>query len=176
MTSADRASTSGTAPEWDTFTTRLTQTLAKLDERTYLVISAVGSNVFVQYHQTPDCLYAEAVANAYLPEQQQLGFEQVGAMRSLGWTPPDIRPGMLNWNQQVSWPARTADYRRLADASVATLRDVHRVPSPDRLVYRAWQEAERPPEGITYQLEDLAPQVPHVDLPGLGIPSAPCGG
>jgi hypothetical protein len=172
VTGAEPAPAAGSAPGWDEFTGRLARTLAELDERTYVVISAVGTNVFVQYHQAPDALYAEAVADAYLPEHQQLGFEQVDAMKSLGWTPPDIGPGMLNWNQQLPWPARTADYRRLAEASVAALRDIYRVPGPDQLVYRAWQEAERPPAGVTYHLEDLAPYVPHVDLPGLGIPAA----
>jgi hypothetical protein len=159
-------------PEWEEFTTRLAQTLAELDERTYVVVSAAGTNVFVQYRQAPDALYAEAVADAFLPEQQQLSFAQVDAMKGLGWTPPDIGPGMLNWNQQLPWPAHTADYRRLAEASVAALRDIYRVPSPDNLVYRAWQEAERPPEGVTYHLEDLAPYVPRVELPDLGLPAA----
>lgn len=156
---------------WAEFSARLAQTLERLGERTYLIISWAGTNVFVQYHQAPEALQAEAVADAYLPEQHQLSFAQVDAMKSLGWIAPDIGPGKLNWNQQLSWPARTADYRRLAEASVAVLRDVHHVPAPDELVYQAWQEAEQPPEGVTYYLEDLAPYVPRLDLPELGIPA-----
>ena len=60
----------------------------------------------------------------------------------------------------------------MAARCVAVLRDLHAVPSPDELEYRAWREAEPDPEGVTFYPEDLEPAEPHLVLPALGVRDA----
>ena len=155
---------------WTAFAEGLRTTLRDLDERTYLIITWTKANVFVQYAQGEDTLNAEAVADEYVPEDLELTIPQVGEMTDLGWTPPTVNPaGRFNWYIDVPWPASSAAYRHVAAASVAALR-IRGVPSPDELVYKAWREPERPPEGVTFYEEDLDHGDPNLPLPALGIP------
>ncbi len=155
--------------EWAGFTEGLRTTLRDLDERTFLIIRWTKGNIFVQYAQDADALTAEAVADEYAPEDRVLTIAQVGEMTDLGWTPPTVNPaGRFNWYLDVPCPATSAVYRHVAAASVQALR-IRGVASPDELVYKAWREPQRPPQGVTFYDEDLDPGDPELQLPGLPI-------
>ena len=156
---------------WDDLGAGLVETLPTLADRTYVVVSwRADDGVYVQFAQSSAGLHAEAAADEFLSADRQLGFDGADRMTGLGWLAPDVDPaGFSNWHVDLPWPSATARYRQLAAMSVAALRDVYGVPAPGELVYRAWQGAERPPVGVTYQVEDLAPYVARVPLPGLGL-------
>lgn len=156
---------------WDGFAEALAQVLPSLQERSYLVVSW-GSvpTVYVQFAQTASQLQAKTGAGDVMPANRQIGSADTDVMRSSGWLAPEQDAGSRNtWHSVLPWPARSADYHRVAQMAVAVLRDAHRVPSPDVLEHRAWREAEPDPVGVTFYEDDLEPLEPHLEFPELRI-------
>ncbi|MCW2525645.1 MAG: hypothetical protein JWM76_505 [Pseudonocardiales bacterium] len=160
-----------TISTWERFSEGLLDAIAALDDRTFLIVCLRDDDrIYVQFAQGSESLRAEAVADEFLPDDRQLGFAGADAMKSLGWVPPDLDPaGMMNWHSELDWPATTGQYRELVEMSVAALRDVYGVDSPNELGYQAWREAESPPVGVTFDADKLEPRIPHLELPQLGL-------
>jgi hypothetical protein len=167
----------GAESGWDELVHGLVQVLPTLSDRAFLLLSSADvPTVYVQFAQTPAELVVHTGADDVLPPEHRLG--EVGAerMRGLGWREPGSDPqGGRSWHTAAAWPARTAEYERLARMCVAVLRHVHQVPSPDALEYKAWREAEPPPEGVTFYTDELEPLEPHLEFPALPVRDAAAG-
>ena len=161
-------------PTWAELAQRLADELAGFEDRTFLTMCWTSDpTVYVQLEQTALALVARTGDDDVLPPDQRLSPAGRSALQEDGWVVPELDPsGRRTWTCSLTWPARNEDYERLAARCVAVLRDVHAVPSPGELEYRAWREAEPDPEGVTFYPEDLEPADPHLELPGLGLRDA----
>lgn len=127
--------------DWPDFTTRLSRFLRDFPERTYLIIEEAATGVYVQYAAIgTDMVAAECVSSHSKSLTKRL--DQAGELRlvELGWTP--YSKAEPNWSTSLELPATLADATRLAEISVAALRDVYTVASPDQLTYVAWRDPE----------------------------------
>lgn len=152
---------------WDEFERRLTAALARLEDGSFLILSAPagdgGPGYYVQFarYRTPDGsaeqLRAEAVGNEHLAPAAVLSPGQVRRLGRLGWQRPSRGGHARNYTRTWPVPVPAGEVAQLA---VATLRDVYGVEGPDRLHY-AYRTFERRDAGD----------------PGLGIPpeSRPAG-
>ena len=159
---------------WTSFEEGLATELGALDDRVVVTVSwSTTPTVYVQLEQTATQLLARSGADDVLPVEQRLGPERRARLETAGWVPPEVDPQSRGtWTLAVPWPARSADHDRLAAACRTVLRDVHQVPSPAELEYRAWRHPEPDPVGVTFHPEDLEPGDPHLVLPALGITDA----
>lgn len=134
-------------PRWDAFEKALASALSVLSEES-LVVSAGARNRFVQFYVCPvEGVRCETVSNAYLGPTDKLDAEQVAALLALGWAAPTHAPdapapesdpqGSPNFFREFPNPPACAEIARLA---VRTLTEVHRIPSPDDLVYKAFDD------------------------------------
>jgi hypothetical protein len=156
---------------WDALAAGLTAALPTLEERAFLLVSwSALPPVYVQFAQEAAGLRVQSGGDDVLPAQRRLGPAGAEQLRAAGWSPPEDDPtGQRTWHLRLPWPARTEEYARLAESCVVLFRDVHGVPVPAELEYRAWREAEPPPEGVTFYEEDLEPYEPHLVLPDLPL-------
>jgi hypothetical protein len=126
--------------DWDRFAAVLTAELADLEPDHVMILSdGVVGDSFVQFfqfgEQTAPYLGAETISDQFRDDDRPLTAEQRRQLAGLGWYEPPPDPGNeANWSYHLRWPARWSVYRRLADLAVATLRDVHGIPSPADLV------------------------------------------
>lgn len=152
--------------DWAGFVDRLVDAFRVLSERVSVIVSwQENPRLYVQFAAGADVLYAEATGPAFVS-----GFDPTPLVTS-AWVRPDLsRP---NWSFALPLPALAAEYARLAERYVVTLRDVFGVESPDALQYRAWRDPERFPEGVTLSPSQLsaldAGEVP-LAIPELGLP------
>lgn len=162
------------ATSWPSFQDGLADELGGLEDRTHVTLSwSSVPTVYVQLEQTDTHLVARTGADDVLPPERRLSPEQRAGLENAGWVLPTADPQSRGtWSLTLPWPARAADHDRIAAACVTALRDVHQVPSPAELEYRAWRDPEPDPVGITFYPEDLEPGEPHLVLPGLGITDA----
>ncbi|MBB5957296.1 hypothetical protein FHS29_004827 [Saccharothrix tamanrassetensis] len=146
--------------DWEAFGGGLTEALREVSDRVFLVVfSRADPRVFVQFAGGEHELHAEAAAPSADP----------GRMAAAGWKPPTgIDPP--NWTCSSPLPALTVEYAAIAARCVVALRDVHGLPGPDELVYKAWRDAEWPSGAVPSAERDLG-ENPLV-LSWLGIPSA----
>lgn len=147
----------------------LASTFSELSERTMVTISwSAVPTVYLQFAQRSESLTVRTGGEDVLP-----GSAASGALAGLGWEPPSTDPlGQRTWHASLGWPARSGQYAGLAQMCVAVLREVNGVPSPAELEYRAWREAEEPPEGVTYDEDELEPAEPHLVFARLEITDA----
>jgi hypothetical protein len=124
-----------TGQSWDELAAAVAARIPVLRDGDTLILEHDGR--YVQFRQAPDALYAEAVANRYLPPERQVGPDAEADLGQLGWHRP-TPPGHHNWWRELPWPARSQEARELADALVATLRRVYAVASPDQLGVEAF--------------------------------------
>jgi hypothetical protein len=120
---------------WSQFEHDLALSLAELSERCFLVISTrTLTNQFVQFSAGgASGMRAEAVSNLYLfDESVQLNAADCERLREFGWNPPTDNE--TNFYIDVAAPVPCP---WLAALSVKTLRDVHRISSPEELQYEA---------------------------------------
>lgn len=159
---------------WAELAQGLADELPGLEDRTFLTIWWTSDPpVYVQLEQTATALVARTGDDDVLPPDQRLSPAGRAALQEDGWVVPELDPtGRRTWTRSLAWPARSAGYQRLAAACVGVLQDVHAVPSPTELEYRAWREAEPDPVGVTFYPEDLEPAEPHLVLPQLGLRDA----
>jgi type III secretion system-like peptide-binding chaperone len=114
--------------EWGSFLGGLTETLRDLADGDFLVVfRQADPHVFVQFAGGEHELHAEAAGHS--------------GLAAAGWVPP---PGNdpPNWSFSLPLPALTVEYAALAERCVVALRDVHGLPGPDGLVYKAWGDGE----------------------------------
>lgn len=132
--------------DWPRFEARLAETLAKLEEDQFLVVSVKQSNRYVQFSaQGSFGMRVETTSNHYLAKDERLGRKQVAALKKLGWQPPTAIPkrssperdpdGSPNFFIDVDSPVDAAVIARLA---VTTLVDVLGVAHPGHLEYEAF--------------------------------------
>ena len=130
---------------WAPFAESLASVLEQLQEDQFLVLSAKGSNRFVQFYaQGAFGMRAEAVSNEYLRGRDRLGVAQIVRLGELGWlvpsgtsrtsTPQNDPDGSPNHYINVAVPV---PFGELASLAVRTLREVMAVPHPQFLEYSA---------------------------------------
>lgn len=80
-----------TSSSWERLSDGLLDAISSFEERVHLIVfSRDDDRVYVQFAQRSDAVYAEAVADEFLPKDRQLGFAGAEAMKSLRWEPPDL--------------------------------------------------------------------------------------
>jgi hypothetical protein len=127
-------------PTWDEFAAALRFELARLGDGVQFVISSKDQPWhFAQFSQYRDQLFAEVTGETVQSPPMTMAETPQGRrhLESHGWSPPSRTEGYL-WHRFVDYPPTSAEYREVVDAVVNALRDVNGVPSPDRLLYRAW--------------------------------------
>ena len=133
---------------WEAFEQALAFALSVLADES-LVVSARVGNRFVQFNASPDeGVFCEAVGNSYLGPAEKLDAGQTSALLSLGWAAPTHSPtspspvvapnGSPNFFRVFPTPYACAEIARFA---VRTLTEVLRIPSPDDLEYKAFDDA-----------------------------------
>ena len=146
---------------WDAFEQALASALSVLADES-LVVSARMGNRFVQFHACPDeGVFCEAVSNAYLDPAERLDDGQLAALLSLGWSAPTRAPdsqspasapkGSPNFFREFPTPYACSEIARFA---VRTLTEVLRIPSPDGLEYRAFDDSGH---GVTFPVLPIDP-------------------
>jgi hypothetical protein len=154
--------------EWDEFGDRLASTFRQVTGRVFLIIASEADPArYVQFAGQDDRLDAEAPATDVVADADE------SALKESGWTAPNA--AQPNWSSSLQLPALASEYKALAARCVVALRDAYGITSPDDLGYRAWREAERMPEGVTWsaeQIERMDRGVDSLDLPGLGLASS----
>ena len=146
---------------WEAFEKALASALSVLADES-LVVSARMGNRFVQFHACPDeGVFCEAVSNAYLDPAERLDDGQLAALLSLGWSAPTRAPdsqspasapkGSPNFFREFPTPYACSEIARFA---VRTLTEVLRIPSPDGLEYRAFDDSGH---GVTFPVLPIDP-------------------
>lgn len=136
--------------DWDRFTDALADALAALPLQGVLIVGdRVQGQYFVQYAHDGDRIRAEA---SHGPDETP---RQRDGLTAAGWQPPD-HAQHRNWWLGLDWPATSAGYRGLANASTQALHDGYGLASPVTLEYQAWIDGSPQP----------------LEFPGLGIPKA----
>lgn len=146
---------------WEAFGGGLTEALREVSDRVFLVVfPRADPRVFVQFAGGEHELHAEA---AWVPAADP------SRMAAAGWTPP-TGTDPPNWTCSSPLPALTVEYAAMAARCVVALRDVHGLPGPDALVYKAWRDAEWPSAAVPPTERD--PGENPLVLSWLGIPAA----
>jgi hypothetical protein len=161
---------------WDELCERLTDALASLEDGQFLVVSVKGTGVeedsvsyFVLFAgQGSDGLRAEAVANAFLADDERLSDIAVGKLIALGWSVPTDLPetpleeqnpkGSVNFYVDYAQPVPFAD---AAQRACDTLEAVYGVEHPGFLRYYAFDRAGERVElpGLRVEPELTAPSL-----------------
>ncbi|BCJ46079.1 hypothetical protein GCM10010168_50270 [Actinoplanes ianthinogenes] len=143
-----------TGLDWQTFRDGLAVSVASLPDGAMLMVGdQVRTACFVQFFLDHDKILAEVASGWDQWDRANLTQEESAALERIGWPPPARDPSR-NHGLTLAWPARSAEYRRVADMSVAALRDVFEIPSPESLCYKSF----------------VSPSGDAVPMPRLGIP------
>lgn len=152
--------------EWDDFASHLLGTLRVIGERVYVIISsAEAPGRFVQFAGLEDRILAETPPKRLLHDMNE------ASLTVAGWKAPVSERD--NWSMELVLPAMTAEYVEFTHRCVVALRDALGITSAKRLVYTAWRNAEKFPEGVTLfeeQIDDLDSGENPLPLPQLGLP------
>ena len=146
---------------WEAFEKALASALSVLADES-LVVSARVRNRFVQFYASPDDgVFCESVSNAYLDPADKLDEGQLAALLSLGWSAPTHAPDSPspasaprkspNFYREFPTPYACAEIARLA---VRTLTEVHCIPSPHDLEYKAFDDSGH---GVTFPVLPIDP-------------------
>jgi len=130
---------------WDEYTEVVARILDALEVGQFLILSSADRPGFVQFAaHGMQGLRAEAVSNAFLPPDHQLGEDALGAALRLDWQPPTGEPGTVpeqdpegSSNYFREWPA-PVPYHDVARLAVDTLTEVFAVAHPGRVRYEAF--------------------------------------
>jgi hypothetical protein len=120
---------------WSDFADRLAQVLARLGDREFLIVEIARTHAYVQFAASAKHgLRAETVSNLYLSGASMLDDAQCAALARADWEAP--RPGESpNYFRNFPMPGGAATAAALA---IHTLRDIHGVPDPSGLEYKAF--------------------------------------
>ena len=146
---------------WEAFEKALASALSVLANES-LVVSARVRNRFVQFYACPDDgVFCESVSYAYLDPAEKLDDGQLAALLALGWSSPTHAPDSPS---PVSAPRKSPNFYRefpnpyacseIARLAVRTLTEVHRIPSPDDLQYKAFDDSGH---GVTFPVLPIDP-------------------
>ncbi|MGO1768733.1 MAG: TY-Chap domain-containing protein [Microbacterium sp.] len=152
---------------WDDFAARLGAALREVGERVRVIVASDASpSHFVQFAGFADKLVVETPPARLAPETDE------SVLAAAGWAAPAA--AQENWSIETPLPALTDEYAAVAERCVVALRDALRVAGPDALVYTAWRDAERMPEGVTLsdeQVDALDQGENPLEVPELGLPA-----
>lgn len=149
---------------WAPFEQRLTSVLSKLENDQYLIISAKGSNRFVQFAcQGEEGMRVEVTSNHFLKGRDRLNRRQISWLRAHGWnvptgsqkqgTPEEDPNGSPNYFVDLPAPLATEDVAHLAvDALVNGLE----IQSSASLAYEAFDTSGK---NIRMEELDLTPVI-----------------
>jgi hypothetical protein len=141
---------SNISPDWAVWGRKLTETLAKLKEDEYLIISAKRGQRMVQYAgQGAFGMRVETSSNEYLLKGNKLSTAQIKALVEAGWHKPTHKStskvrtahGSPNFYVDVKAPV---PYEKVAELTVRTLAGVLKVLHPGNLQYDAFESNGRP--------------------------------
>jgi hypothetical protein len=146
------------SPAWDAFSKKLAFVLSKLEKDQYLIISAEGSNRFVQFAcQGEQGMRVEVTSNHFLKGKDRLNRRQASWLRANGWNAPTGNPKKAtpekdpngSPNHFVDLPVSIAsdDIARLA---VEALVNGLEIQSPASLTYKAFNA-----KGKAIRIEEL---------------------
>lgn len=147
------------ANAWETFTERLSDVLAVMDDSADLTIGLLsahdgGSSPFIRFTCDPHrMLTVEAASNPALSEHDQLSPAGLQLMSELGWKDPNVAEGHPSdcfWAQYDQENSSEA-----AELSVRTLRDVYGVQHP------AFLAPDQLADILTLQPESISPVTPY---------------
>ena len=134
--------------EWDRVADNLAVCLADLSEDEFLTLSSKCANYFVQFAaQGQFGMRIEATSNVYVaPPEAVLSADAYSSMAELGWKSPTGVPGSEprdpdgspNFFLDLALPV---NFRRVADMSVKTLRQVYRISHPGQLQYKSFDSS-----------------------------------
>jgi len=150
---------------WNEYAKLVARILDALDAGQFLILTPADRPGFVQFAaQGMQGLRAEAVSNAFLPSDHQLGDDALAAALRLGWQPPTGEPGTTpehdpegSPNYFCEWSA-PVPYRDVARLAVDTLTEVFDVSHPARVLYEAFTS-----EGTAILLPSLGERATHND-------------
>jgi len=134
-----------TEEAWGAFGGRLSEVLSMMDDGAELTLGMLApdddASPFISY----DCpalgrLVAEASSNAVLSDDYQLAASQLAQMEQLGWSSPSADSSR---NFTSEWSQDQTD--KLAELSVATMRDVYGVLHPVFLTADQLADVLQPP-------------------------------
>ncbi|AEV86742.1 hypothetical protein ACWT_5724 [Actinoplanes sp. SE50] len=126
--------------DWPAFRDALARSIATLPNGAALIVSDAERTVcYVQFLLDRNTVTAEVASGLDRWDRPFLTEEETATVEQIGWLPPD-NP-VVNHGVKLTWPTRSAECRRVADMSVAALRDVFEIPSPANLRYKAFKVA-----------------------------------
>jgi len=137
--------------EWISFEQGLAAALSILKDEETLILSARTGHRFVQFVACQEKgVFSETVSNGYLGPDEKLTDAQVASLLALSWVAPTHAPDSLapvhmpkgspNFFREYPNPVSTEAIARIA---VQTLADVHQIPDPTALTYKAFDLAGR---------------------------------
>jgi hypothetical protein len=137
--------------EWISFEQGLAAALSILKDEETLILSSRTGHRFVQFLACREKgVFSETVSNGYLGPAEKLTDAQVASLLALSWVAPTHAPdspapvhmpkGSPNFFREFPNPVSTEAIARIA---VQTLADVHHIPDPAALTYRAFDLAGR---------------------------------
>ncbi len=123
-----------TLEAWETFTERLAEVIAVMDESGALTIGLLagadeGFSPYIRFEcDTARIITCEATSNATLSELHQLGVTDLNLMSRLGWNDPNVAAEHPTPNFWIRLPQDRSD--QIAALAVRTLRQVFSVQHP----------------------------------------------
>lgn len=158
-----------TAAAWVSFTQRLSEVLAVMDDTGDLSIGLLaaddeGTTPFVRFScDAARVLTVEAASNSELTERHQLSLDSLQLMAGIGWGPPNVdgeHPTSRFWARFDQEDTDTA-----AQLTVATLRDVYGVQhpaflAPDQLADVLTPRPQSLRSGPQFSSEDVTAYLP----------------
>lgn len=143
---------------WTPFSKNLALVLSKLEQDQYLIISAKGSNRFVQFAcQGEEGMRVEVTSNHFLKGKARLSRRQISWLLANGWNAPtgnvkEATPerdpnGSPNFFVDLPAPIAAGDVAHMAIEALAIGLDI---PNPASLAYEAFEA-----DGRTLQFENL---------------------
>ncbi|MGW4244995.1 TY-Chap domain-containing protein [Nocardia sp. NPDC004722] len=123
--------------DWDVFVHALAGCLARLPSRATLILAASG-NRYTQIQQFDIKLTIELTGDYYLAEP--ISDAAAERLQSLGWTAPDARHDIENWQRTLFCPIPRSDFEDLARSITFGLHEALGIPTPDDLHATGWSD------------------------------------
>ncbi|MFE3195753.1 hypothetical protein ACFXHA_42605 [Nocardia sp. NPDC059240] len=123
--------------DWDVFVHALAGCLAKLPSRATLILVASG-NRYAQIQQFDIKLSLELTGNYYLAEPISDAAAQ--RLQTLGWTAPDARHDIENWQRTLFCPIPRSGLEDLARSVAIGLHEALGVAAPEDLHATGWSD------------------------------------
>jgi len=128
---------------WDSFEAKLSSVLEQLEDDQFLILAHKDNSRYVQFAAQGEFgIRMESISSEFIEEPDQIDDAQTEILRILGWqiptgsgeaSTPELAPeGSPNF--YIDFPAKSS-LPEIAKIAVNTLKMVHKVAHPQRLVY-----------------------------------------